>query len=117
VPNKSEHSWILTVPKTVSWVDYQRELDAVADGSVVMNYRAAQIPRDMRAGDRCYVVHDGRVRGWMDVVGVVLKSEPWRCTTTGCVWPAGKYVQRSGPWHPVDGPAMQGFRGIRRYGP
>lgn len=110
-------SWVLTVPKTVSWDAYMEEVESVKDGSLVMNYRAGQIPKDMCAGDRCYVVHDGQVRGWMSVVGLVVRDAPWRCTTTGRVWPAGKYVQRSGPYHAVSGVPMPGFRGIRRYEP
>jgi len=110
-------SWVLTVPKTTAWSDYQRELAAVADGSVVMNYRVRFFPKGMQAGDRCYVVHDGRVRGWMKVVGLVDAPDEWTCTTTGRRWPPGRYIQRSGPFHAVDGPEMTGFRGVRRYEP
>jgi len=31
------------------------------------------------------------------------------------VWSPGKYLQRSGKFHSVNGPEMTGFRGIRRY--
>jgi hypothetical protein len=107
--------WVLTIPKTTKWVDYEKELAAVADGSQVMNYRSRYIPKEMSEGDRCYLVHDGKVRGWMNVVGMVDMESPWTCSTTGQQWPAGKYIQRSGPFHRVDGPEMKGFRGIRKY--
>lgn len=107
--------WVITVPKTVRWEDYRREIDAVADGSSVMNYRLARAPRDLKAGDRCYVTWNGRVRGWMEVVGVRKADEAWRCTTTGATWPPGTYLQRSGPFHEADGPDLPGFRGIRRF--
>ena len=107
--------WIVTVPKTVRWEDYRLEMAAVDDRSQVMNYRLARPPRGVAEGDRCFVVWDGRVRGWMEVVGGHSADQDWRCTTTGTVWPAGTYLQRSGPFHEVDGPEMVGFRGIRRY--
>ena len=108
-------NWVLTIPKSVRWEDYQKELETVADGSSVMNYRTRYFPKGMKAGDRCYLVWDGQVRGWMKIVGLVDANTPWRCTTTGKTWPAGKYIQRSGPFHEVDGPAMVGFRGVRQY--
>jgi len=110
-------SWILTVPKTMDWDEYQRELDAVADGRMTLNYRVSYFPKGMAVDDRCYIVHDGRVRGWMKVVGLNDSPSDWTCATTGLRWPAGKYIQRSGPFHPVDGPAMTGFRGVRKFDP
>jgi len=110
-------AWLITIPKTTPWAEYQKELAAVADGSQVMNYKTRYIPEKMKKGDRCYLVHDGRVRGWMEIVGLVEREEPWTCTTTGTRWPAGKYIQRAGPFHKVDGPAYTGFRGIREYDP
>jgi len=107
--------WILTIPKTTRWEDYQRELDAVADGRDRMNYRTRYFPKEMQVGDRCFLVWNGRVRGWMEVVGLVDAVKPWQCTTTGRMWPPGKYIQRSGPFHEVCGPEMTGFRGVRKY--
>lgn len=106
--------WLITVPKTIVWSDYKKELDAVADGSQVMNYRVRYIPKDMVVGDRCFIVYDGRVRGWMEIVGLQTADKAWQCTTTGDFWPAGKYIQRSGPFNEVDGPEMLGFRGVRK---
>lgn len=110
-------SWILTVPKTTPWPTYQKELATVADGTSVLNYRTRYIPKDMREGDRCYVVHAGRVRGWMVITGLVDHAQAWRCSTTGDTWPPGKYIQRSGSFHEVEGPNFKGFRGVRRYEP
>lgn len=107
-------SWVITVPKTRKWSDYLREVAEVEDGRAVMNYRIRGFPKAMRQGDRCYVVHDGQVRGWMTLVGLVEKPKPWRGTTTGQIWKAGRFIQRSGPFHPLKGgPKMTGFRGAR----
>ena len=109
--------WLITIPKTIRWSDYEKELATVSDGSSVMNYKTRYIPKGMASGDRCFIVHDGRVRGWMEVVGIESRDKPWRCTTTGALWPAGQYIQRSGEFHEVDGPEYTGFRGIRKYEP
>jgi hypothetical protein len=110
-------SWIITIPKTVRWENYQQELNAAQDGRTLLNYRTRYFPKEMRVGDRCYVVWNGQVRGWMEIVGLVDAPTEWQCTTTGARWPAGKYIQRSGPFHGVDGPAMTGFRGVRGFDP
>ena len=107
--------WIITIPKTVRWSDYQVELETVKDRTSVMNYRTRFFPKEMVIGDRCYTVHDGRVRGWMDIVGLRESETGWQCSTTGAWWPAGKYIQRSGHFHTVDGPEMTGFRGVRKF--
>lgn len=108
-------SWVITIPRTVDWESYKKELAEVADSSSVMNYRTRYFPKEMKVGDRCYIVWNGRVRGWMAIVGMVDAVKEWTCTTTYTRWPAGKYIQRSGKFHPSDGPEMTGFRGIREF--
>ncbi len=106
--------WIITIPQDIEWKDYARELAFVEDWSGVLNYRVPFRPK-VEEGDRCFVVWRGRVRGWMEVVGVEHYPDGFTCETTGRQWPSGFYILRSGPFHEVDGPAMKGFRGIRRY--
>lgn len=107
--------WLITVPKTIDWDDYCKEMRLVEDDSHVMNYRVHYFPQEMQAGDRCFICHEGKVRGWMRIVGMENARTAWKCSTTGRPWPAGKYIQRSGPFHEVDGPKITGFRGIRKY--
>lgn len=112
------NAWVITIPKTVRWEDYQRELDAVAaDPDLTLNYRTRYFPKDMEVGDRCYVVWNGRVRGWMEIAGLDEFPHPWTCVITGTEWAAGKYIQRKGVFHEVGGPAMTGFRGVHRFEP
>jgi len=107
--------WVITIPKTLSWGNYMKEVRSVADGRSVLNYHTRFFPKEMKRGDRCFVVWDGKVRGWMEIVGMREIQEPWQCSTTGAIWAPGKYIQRSGPWNPVGGPEMTGFRGIRKF--
>jgi hypothetical protein len=106
--------WIITVPKTTKWEEYQKELETVKDRSAVMQYR---LPYRVDAvpGERCFVVWNGEVRGWMEIVGVHKQNHSFVCTTTGKYWRPGYYLQRTGPFHVVTGVKMKGFRGIRKY--
>lgn len=106
--------WAITVPRTVSWIRFEREMDAIADGSRVKSYRVRRIPKGLQVGDRLFVVWTGRVRGWLRVVGWEGHVRTWQCHSTGAVWPAGEYIQCHGPFYKVEGPEMRGFRGIRR---
>lgn len=104
--------WAITIPKHVRWEDYEQELEAAAAGAV-LNYRTAR-KVGVRPRDRVFVVWNGRVRGWHKAVGTVFLEHGLTCETTNRAWSPGWYVQRSGPFSPVDGPDMAGFRGIRR---
>lgn len=104
--------WMITIPKTVPWRNYQDELDDVSEQGLSMFYRVPYKPK-CQAGDRMFVVYDGKVRGWMEIVDI--KNTTFQCLTTGKDWPQGWYIERAGEWHPVDGPEVQGFRGVRKY--
>lgn len=109
-------NWLITIPKTIPWPIYQLELDAVADGTMALNYRLSFKPIQMKAGDRCYIVYDGQVRGWMIITDVVHHPDGFRCETTGAYWPQGWYMQRSGAFFAVEnGERICGFRGLRAY--
>lgn len=102
---------IITVPKKISWDDYSQELEAVKDGTQVMNYKVRSFPKTS-IGNKCYVVYDGFIRGWMEIVG--LSEEEFTCTTTGRVW-SGKFIQRSGEFHEIEPIPMKGFQGFRYF--
>lgn len=106
--------WAITIPKDIEWEDYEQELLFVEDWSGVLNYHVSFSPKNIEEGDRCFVVWRGKVRGWMEVVGKEYYPTGFTCETTGKHWPGGHYIQRSGPFHVVNGPEMAGFRGIRR---
>jgi len=109
-------SFIVTVPKTVSWTEYKKELETVKDGGQVLRYKTRYFPKEMSIGDRLYIYHDGYVRGYMLISGLIDLDEPWVCTTTGQQWPSGKYIERTGEFLHLNTPvSFKGFRGVRRY--
>ena len=105
--------WAITLPKNIEWEDYEQELLFVEDWTGVLNYRVP-FKVGVKEGDRCFLVWRGQVRGWMEIMGIDHCPDGFACEVTGKQWPPGYYVQRSGPFHKVDGPAMTGFQGIRR---
>lgn len=108
---------VITLPQKIEWEDYQSELDDVADGSGVLNYRipGTSFTLNPGQGNRCYLVWRGKVRGWMLITGIDCKADGFTCQTTGRWWPPGVYIQRSGPFHRLKNPIpMKGFRGWRR---
>lgn len=100
---------IITIPKSIPWTEYEKELNAVKDGSKVLNFKTSNFPKT-QAGNRCYLVHDGEIKGWMKIVG--LSEDEFTCEITGKVW-KGKFVQRSGPFHYITPIDMKGFQGFR----
>ena len=104
----------ITVPKNISWSDYEKELADVCDGNMEMNYKLSSYPKRIAVGDRCYVVHNGMIRGWMTITGIEQRDESFKCETTGRIWNSGVYVKRSGPFHDLSNPVpMKGFMGYR----
>ncbi len=105
--------WVITLPKKIEWADYEKELEAVKSGRNCLNYRLPFTPK-IELGARCFLCWRGKVRGWMRVTGIDNRLAGFKCQTTGKMWPPGTYIQRSGEFYKVEGPAMKGFQGIRR---
>lgn len=108
-----ETAIMITIPKTIKWSDYLKELETVADGSHEMNYKVAWKPGKVKPGDKCFVCYDGYVRGWMTISNISKKS--FNCSTTGKNWNEGWYISRTGKFHPVEEGKFpqKGFMGIK----
>lgn len=108
----NERSIVVTLPSTVKWEDYQKELDAVKDGKQVLNFKVPFLPKaEMRPLiKKCYLVHNGYVVGWQQVCGFV-EDGKFNCSVTGDQW-KGNFIQRTGEFHKLENPVeMKGFRG------
>lgn len=110
---KSERAIVVTLPASEQWETYEKEIEKVKDYSQVMNFKVPFFPKGVGIGDRCYVVHDGLVKGWMEIVG--MEEKEFTCSTTGVKW-VGKFIMRSGPFHRLDREIrMKGFQGFRYF--
>ena len=105
---------IITIPKSIKWEDYLKEIKTVENGTQEMNYKVPTCPKDVNPGDKCYLVYDGYIRGWMTISNVGKKNE-FNCTTTGSYWKEGYYISRTGKFHYLKNPIpMKGFMGYRK---
>lgn len=99
---------VITIPKSISWENYQKELDAAANGEA-LNFKVANFP-DTGPGMRCFVTHDGFIKGYMIISA--LSEKEFQCTTTGKEW-KGKFIERTGNFFPIKPIQMKGFQGFR----
>jgi len=103
---------VITIPATIKWEDYQKELDLVKDYSNVMNFKVPNLPKLTNAGNKCYLCYNGNVIGWMEIVG--METKEFTCSTTGKPF-KGKFVVRSGPFNKITPIKMKGFQGFRYF--
>ena len=102
---------IITIPKKIKWCDYQKEIDAVSDMTQVMNFRVNNFPK-ISIGSKCYVLHDGVIKGYMYITGFSTKS--FTCIVTGKRW-EGNFIERSGKFIIIEPIIMKGFQGYRYF--
>ena len=100
---------IITIPKSIKWDDYEKEIKAVEDFTHVINFKVNHFPKT-NVGSKCYLVYDGNIIGWMKIVG--MSEKDFTCTTTGKEW-KGKFIERSGPFNKINPIPMKGFQGFR----
>ena len=91
------------------WNDSSYSLSVKCDFKV--NYSGESY--NIKKGDKCYLVHNGYVMGWMEITG--MEEKKFVCNTTGKEW-NGKFILRSGPFHYLDNKIkMKGFQGFRYF--
>lgn len=103
---------VVTWPKSRHFASYMVELERAKSRGLIIHYRVRHLPDPQP--ERCYMVHDGAVRGWLLVTGQ--GAQPGGRVLdpiTGGFWRAGNYITRDPEWHSVKPCEMQGFRGWR----
>jgi hypothetical protein len=101
---------IITIPKSIEWSEYQKEL-AEAERGGILNFKVSQFPNTAK-GRKCYLVYDGNILGYMIISG--MSEKEFTCTTTGKAW-KGKFIERSGKFFPITPIPMRGFQGFRYF--
>ena len=107
--NFEDKDIVITIPKIINWSDYEKELKAVEDYSQVINFKVNNFPKT-KIGSKCYIVYNGNIIGWMEIVG--MSEKEFNCSTTGKKW-VGKFIERSGPFNKIKPTPMKGFQGFR----
>ena len=110
---QSKRSLIVTLPEKIRWSDYVEELKQVENYKHILNFRVHNFPKGVGKGDKCYLVHNGYIVGWMEIVGFREKS--FYCPVTRKRW-QGKFIERSGPFHYMtEKIPYKGFQGFRYF--
>jgi len=105
---------LITLPSKCSWSEYEKEIEAVRDGSQVMRFKMTRKPLLIEIGkSRCYVLHQGVIKGWMLITGFV-ENTIFTCSTTNKMW-VGSFLERSGEFHRTNITGHTGFRGFRYF--
>lgn len=108
---------VITWPKSRPLASYLLELRKAERWGQVINYRVPSKPRVKPRPERCYMVHDGAIRGWNAVIDLAWRGEhSVTDPITGAFWASGWYVVRDPQWHEIEPVPMAGFRGFRYIG-
>lgn len=103
---------IITLPASIDWKIYQKEIGLAKDYSNVMNYKVHTFPKRTKIGCKCYLCYRGNIIGWMEIVD--MQEKEFTCSTTGKKF-IGKFIVRSGPFHKIEPIEMKGFRGYKYF--
>jgi hypothetical protein len=108
---------VATWPKSRPLSSYLDELLKAYRTGQQINFRVARLPRldyaawEERPG-RCYMVHDGAVRGYNEIDRFTHRADV-RDPITGEFMPPGFYIVRDPRWNPIIPIPMAGFQGWR----
>lgn len=111
IPRK-KNALLITLPSSIKWEDYEKELKNVEDESQVMNFKVPFLPKNIDNIKRVYLVYKGNIVGWQKFVGT--SEQPFKCTTTDKGW-EGKFLQRTRPFYKIDPIPYKGFQGFRYF--
>lgn len=104
---------VVTWPKGRTLESYVTELKKAERAGLVINYRVANLPRELPS--RCYMVHDGFVRGYTTVIEMGERDDVRDPLSREFMRP-GLYIVRRPRWFPLaEDIPMRGFQGWRYF--
>ena len=103
---------IVTIPSNIKWDDYQKELDDAVKNNYVLNYKVNSFPKRTKIGNKCYLVYNNNIVGWLPIIG--FEEKEFTCQTTSREW-IGKFIVRSPKLTLTNPIPMKGFRGFRYF--
>jgi hypothetical protein len=105
---------VLTWPKSRSLDSYLTELEKAVKEDKAICYRVTRLPRKAESGARVYMVHDGFVRGFSELIAAERVNHTIRNPHNGMMLAPGNYIVRRAEWHSMIRPVeMAGFQGFR----
>jgi hypothetical protein len=77
-----------------------------------LRFKVGGLPKNASKGDKCFIVHNGYIRGY-HYVSEIGYRDSFTCNTTGKTWKNGNYIIRSGKFHKINPILMKGFQGFK----
>jgi hypothetical protein len=95
--------------------EFLYEIDRAKTTGEWKRFRLSRHIRSPKDGDRAYVVYDGKIRGYMPIIGLEW-NDGFICTTTGIKWAEGQYLlcKMAEYKELLISIECKGFQGIRR---
>lgn len=111
--SQTKRSLIITLPEKTRWEDFAEELKKVENYKKIINFKVHNFPNGITKGDKCYLVHNDYIIGWMEIVGFREKTYYNHSIKKRC---QGKFIERSGPFHYMsERIPYKGFQGFRYF--
>lgn len=110
--NNSYNDIVITIPSSIKWEDYQKEIDDALKNNYVLNYKVSSFPKRTQKGNKCYLVYNNNIVGWLPIIG--FDEKEFTCQTTGKKW-TGKFIVREPKFTRIEPIPMNGFRGFRYF--
>lgn len=102
---------LITLPKSVKWPRYQLELKAAAAGQA-LSFKVAQLPVNARPGDKCWVTHQGRLKGHMPISALLRNAKLEDGSTGNLIQHQGRFIPAP---YALPTPPFQGVRYLKLY--
>ena len=107
---------IITIPKKTNANLLMEEINSTEDKTMVKNIRVFTIPKKLKVGENCHIIHQGRYIGFMEVIGIGMKE--FICAHTNKHM-KGTFIELSGGlkighiYDRLKFTQMKGFQGFR----
>lgn len=69
---------IISLPKDRSWIEYLNHFAELQSTNGIIKITLDQVPKS-KSGNRCYIVFDGFLKGWMTINGITETSDGEIC--------------------------------------
>lgn len=106
---------MVTWPKSRTLESYLEQLRLANTRCELVNFRIPTLPSRVGSAPlRCYMVHDGFIRGytWVKEINWLEDGEV-KDVVTGGYWPEGYYIVRYPAWYSIVPERQKGFQGYR----
>lgn len=97
---------IITLPSAIEWKYFLKDFSEIESGKNQFLFKVSKKPKNVKTGERCFLVHDGLIRGYW-----IIKE--FKNTKFNDEFLEGFIIVPSSFYAIQPSPDMAGFRGFR----